>query len=397
MKNLIFFDNDFRTNLLPFTYTRPIAALKAGYLSIAEKWNHLLESQISFLTSDYLAPQFPANFSDANIYIAGNMLPDNYLITRINSLTNNTGLKYDGRILALNTDQKLNHPITFSDNIEWHELNHHKPQFIDELVDLQSCLKDEINRDISILHKGCQNASDNEMVFQSGEHPVWIAHGVKLGFCFLNTSDGPIYIGRNSEIMDGAMIKGPFILGENSLVKMGSKIYQNTAIGDNCKVAGEIQNSVIFGNSNKGHEGYLGNSVLGEWCNIGADSNNSNLKNNYEKVKLWSYKKEGFQQTGEQFVGLFMGDHSKCAINTMFNTGTVVGVSANIFSTGFPRNFIPSFSWGGSQGITTYTVEKAIQTAKVVYQRRNKSFGETEMNMFNHIFEESKKFRNWDK
>lgn len=397
MNNLIFFDNDFRANLLPFTYTRPVAALKAGYLSIAEKWKHLLDAEISYLTQDYLSEQFPVRYSGENIYITGNLLPDDFIISRISTLAGNTGYKCGDQYLFFRSDRKLTFPVEFPENIDWSELNHHQPAFIEEIADLQTCLKDEITRDISLLRKGCQNASANERVFYSGEHPVWIAQGVKLGYCYLNTSDGPVYIGHNSEVMDGAMIKGPFILGKNSLVKMGSKIYQNTAIGDNCKVAGEIQNSSVFGNSNKGHEGYLGNSVLGEWCNIGADSNNSNLKNNYEKVKLWSYRKEGFQQSGQQFLGLFMGDHSKCGINTMFNTGTVVGVSANIFGAGFPRNFIPSFSWGGHQGITTYTVEKAVQTAKAVYQRRGKTFDEAEIKMFNHIFDASKKFRNWDR
>ena len=204
---------------------------------------------------------------------------------------------------------------------------------------------------------------------------------------------GPIYIGKDSEIMEGSLVRGPFALGENSILKMGAKVYGATTIGPYCKVGGEINNSVLFGYSNKGHEGFLGNSVLGEWCNIGADSNTSNLKNNYAEVKLWNYENERFINTGLQFCGLMMGDHSKCGINTMFNTGTVIGVSANIFGAGFPRNFIPSFSWGGAAGFSTYHMNKVIEVAKVVMKRRALDLSELDKNILQHVFETTSKFR----
>ena len=222
---------------------------------------------------------------------------------------------------------------------------------------------------------------------------IFIEEGAKLAFVTLNASSGPIYIGKDSEIMEGTVIRGPFALCENATVKMAAKIYGATTVGPHSRVGGEINNSVLFAYSNKGHDGFLGNSVLGEWCNIGADSNNSNLKNNYEEVKLWSYETEGFAKTGLQFCGLMMGDHSKCGINTMFNTGTVVGVSANIFGSGFPRNFVPSFSWGGASGFTTYVTKKAFETAKLVMSRRNIAFDETEAAILAHVFEETKKWR----
>ena len=222
---------------------------------------------------------------------------------------------------------------------------------------------------------------------------IFIEEGAKLEFVTLNASLGPIYIGKDSEIMEGSVIRGPFALCDNAVVKMASKIYGATTVGPYSRIGGEVKNAVFFSYSNKGHDGFLGDSVLGEWCNIGADSNNSNLKNNYEEVKLWSYQTEGFEKTGLQFCGLMMGDHSKCGINTMFNTGTVVGVSANIFGSGFPRNFVPSFSWGGASGFTTYVTKKAFETARLVMSRRNIDFDEKEAAILEHVFEETKKWR----
>jgi UDP-N-acetylglucosamine diphosphorylase/glucosamine-1-phosphate N-acetyltransferase len=222
---------------------------------------------------------------------------------------------------------------------------------------------------------------------------IFIEEGAKLEFVTLNASTGPIYIGKNSEIMEGSVIRGPFALCESGRVKLATKVYGATTVGPHSVIGGEVNNSVLFGYSNKGHDGFLGNSVLGEWCNIGADSNNSNLKNNYEEVKLWSYETENFAKTGLQFCGLMMADHSKCGINTMFNTGTVVGVSANIFGAGFPRNFVPSYSWGGASGFSTYLTSKAFQTAKIVMARRNVEFTDEDVMILEHVFEETKKYR----
>ena len=222
---------------------------------------------------------------------------------------------------------------------------------------------------------------------------IFAEEGFKGEFATINASTGPVYLGKDSEIMEGSIVRGPFALCDHSTLKMGAKIYGPTTIGPNSKAGGEINNSVIFGNSNKGHDGFLGNSVLGEWCNIGADSNNSNLKNNYAIVKLWSYKEEKFIDTALQFCGLIMGDHSKCGINTMFNTGTVVGVSANIFGTGFPRNFIPSFSWGGAHGLSTFTLPKALDVAEKVMSRRNLPLDDKDKSILMAIFEKTDKYR----
>jgi UDP-N-acetylglucosamine diphosphorylase/glucosamine-1-phosphate N-acetyltransferase len=222
---------------------------------------------------------------------------------------------------------------------------------------------------------------------------IFIEDGAKLEFTTLNASSGPIYIGKDTEIMEGSLIRGPLALCEGATIKLGTKIYGPTTIGPFSKVGGEVKNAVLFAYSNKGHEGFLGNSVLGEWCNLGADTNNSNMKNNYTEVRLWDYQTESFTKTGLQFCGLMMGDHSKCGINTMFNTGTVVGVSANIFGSGFPRNFVPSFSWGGHSGFTTYLTQKAFEVAKVAMARRGMEFTNQDAAILLHIFEETKKFR----
>jgi UDP-N-acetylglucosamine diphosphorylase/glucosamine-1-phosphate N-acetyltransferase len=222
---------------------------------------------------------------------------------------------------------------------------------------------------------------------------LFVHESAKVYASTLNTNDGPIYIDADSEIMEGSHIRGGFYLGEHATLKMGTKIYGASTIGPQCKVGGEISNSVFYGHSNKAHDGFVGNSLIGEWCNLGADTNTSNLKNNYSNVSIWSYEKADYADTGLTFCGLIMGDHSKCGINTMFNTGTVVGVSSNIFGSGFPRNFVPSFSWGGASGFTTYLTSKAFQTAKIVMSRRHVDFTEEDAKILEHIFEETKKYR----
>ena len=264
---------------------------------------------------------------------------------------------------------------------------------VEHTWDIFSKNKEALNADFQLLTEDRVSQPIPKSVNTISPENIFVEEGAVLEFVTLNASKGPIYIGKNAEIMEGSLIRGPFSLGEESTIKMGARIYGATTIGPYSKVGGEINNSVVFGYSSKGHDGFLGNSVLGEWCNIGADSNNSNLKNNYEEVKLWNYETEGFTKTGLQFCGLIMGDHSKCAINTMFNTGTVVGVSANVFGSGFPRNFVPSFSWGGFTGFTTYITKKAFVTAKLAMERRHVEFDEIEAKILEHIFEETKKFR----
>ena len=388
--NYILFDGSARNQLLPFTYTRPVADIRVGILTIREKWEKMLGFTTSTVTEDYLIDKFPMIELEQNIFINASVLPNEDLVSLIQNLSENKALFIDDEPLAFfaKEDQQIDFE-TFdvlsytSDDI----------LRIENTWDIFKLNGEAIKRDFKLLTTDRESQLVPEMTIAFNKDQIFIEEGAVLPLCSLNANDGPIYIGKDSEIMEGSMIRGPFALCENATIKMGAKIYGATTIGPHSKIGGEVNNCVIFGYSNKGHDGFLGNSVLGEWCNIGADTNNSNLKNNYAEVRLWDYETEGFAKTGLQFCGLMMGDHSKCGINTMFNTGTVVGVSANIFGSGFPRNFIPSFSWGGSAGMITYKTDKAFEVANVVMSRRNISFTEVDVQILEHIFKETSKWR----
>ena len=388
--NYILFDGPARTALLPFTFTRPVADILIGILTIRQKWEMYLGSTTTTLTEEYLSEKFPMVEMEQNVMINASFLPNPTLVEMIQGLKSNQAIFKGDEVIA------------FFTNDEQEQVDFDTYEIIDYSED---CLTVQNTWDIFAKNDTALRA-DFELVTQDRKSQpipksvnvivpenIFIEEGAKLEFVTLNASTGPIYIGKDAEIMEGSVIRGPFALCEGAGVKLASKVYGATTVGPYSKIGGEVNNSVLFGYSNKGHDGFLGNSVLGEWCNIGADSNNSNLKNNYEEVKLWSYETECFAKTGLQFCGLMMGDHSKCGINTMFNTGTVVGVSANIFGSGFPRNFVPSFSWGGAGGFTTYTTSKAFATAKLVMSRRNVEFDEKEQAILEHVFEETKKWR----
>ncbi|PKQ46362.1 GlmU family protein [Confluentibacter flavum] len=388
--NYILFDGPSRNNLLPFTYTRPVADIRIGILTIREKWETFLDSTTTTLTEDYLSDKYPMVEMDENIMINASYLPNLELVEMIKNLKENQAIFKGEDVIAFFTKD------TQEDvNFETYEaLEYHDDILkIEHTWDIFSKNGDAIQDDFNLLTEGrkskpippTNNVIDPENIF--------IEAGAKLEFTTLNASTGPIYIGKDTEIMEGSIIRGPFALCEGGTVKLGAKIYGPTTIGPYSKIGGEVNNSVLFAYSNKGHDGFLGNSVLGEWCNLGADTNTSNLKNNYEEVRLWDYQTESFAKTGLQFCGLMMGDHSKCGINTMFNTGTVVGVSANIFGSGFPRNFVPSFSWGGNSGFTTYLTKKAFEVAEKVMDRRHIEFTEQDKAILEHVFEETKKYR----
>ena len=388
--NYLLFDGPSRNALLPFTFTRPVAEIRIGILTIREKWELHLNSTITTSTENYLSKKFPMVKMEHNIMICASYLPNEKLVSLILNLKPNQAIYQNADLIAYySTENQIDI------NFETFEI----VQFVEKIITVKNAWDIFANNDVA-LREDFELVTKNrksELIpssvnILSGEN-IFIEKGAKLEFVTLNASTGPIYIGKNSEIMEGAVIRGPFALCEFGRVKLGAKVYGATTIGPHSVIGGEVSNSVLFGYSNKGHDGFLGNSVLGEWCNIGADSNNSNLKNNYEEVKLWSYESENFAKTGLQFCGLMMGDHSKCGINTMFNTGTVVGVSTNIFGSGFPRNFVPSFSWGGAAGFTTYLTSKAFQTAKIVMARRGVEFSDDDAKILEFVFENTKKFR----
>ena len=388
--NYILFDGPSRNALLPFTFTRPVADIRIGILTIREKWEKYLGSTTTTLTEEYLSDKFPMVELGENIMINASYLPNPILVELISNLERNQAVFRGDEVLAFYT-QESQEEVNF-DTYEIIEFNGDCIT-VEHTWDIFAKNDAAIREDFELLTEDRTSQPIPKSVNVISPSSIFIEEGAKLEFVTLNASTGPIYIGKNSEIMEGSVIRGPFALCEEAQVKLATKVYGATTVGPHCRIGGEVNNSVLFGYSNKGHDGFLGNSVLGEWCNIGADSNNSNLKNNYEEVKLWSYETENFAKTGLQFCGLMMGDHSKCGINTMFNTGTVVGVSANIFGSGFPRNFVPSFSWGGASGFVTYLTKKAFEVAKIVMDRRHVEFTEHDKAILEHVFEESKKWR----
>ena len=388
--NYILFDSDVRNSLLPFTYTRPVAEIRIGILTIREKWEFFLGFTTTTITEEYLEAKYPMVELNENILINASFLPTKNLVNQVKKLSKNQAIFQGEQVVAFFTSDT-------QENVDFD--SYEQLEFQEDLIqikhtsDIFSLNDKAIQADYDLLTEGRISQPIPDGVHTIQKKNIFIEQGAIISFSSLNASKGPIYIGKDSEIMEGCLVRGPFALGENSILKMGTKVYGATTLGPYCKVGGEINNSVLFGYSSKGHEGFLGNSVLGEWCNIGADSNSSNLKNNYAEVKLWNYENERFTNTGLQFCGLIMGDHSKCGINTMFNTGTVVGVSANIFGSGFPRNFIPSYSWGGAAGFTIYQMKKVIEVAKVVMKRRDLELSETDISILQHVFDETSKFR----
>jgi|TARA_R110002020_G_scaffold396281_3_gene606337 UDP-N-acetylglucosamine diphosphorylase/glucosamine-1-phosphate N-acetyltransferase len=388
--NYILFDGNVRNQLLPFTFTRPVADIRVGILTLREKWEKHLGFTITTVTEDYLAQKWPMVEMPQNVLISASFIPTETLVDMIKGLTENQAIFYNDEPVAFFT--KEDQDVDF----ETYDIQVCPEEAVFQIAhtwDIFSKNHKAIALDFKLLTVGRTSQPIPEMAVAFNKEQIFIEEGAKLPLCSLNATEGPIYIGKNAEIMEGSMIRGPFALCEGATIKMNAKIYTGCTVGPHSKVGGELNNSVIMGYSNKGHDGFLGNAVIGEWCNLGADTNNSNLKNNYAEVRLWDYETEGFARTGLQFCGLMMGDHSKCGINTMFNTGTVVGVSANIFGSGFPRNFIPSYSWGGSGGMTTYKTNKAFEVAKIVMARRGIEFTEDDAAILEHVFEETTKWR----
>ena len=388
--NYILFDGPARNALLPFTFTRPVADILIGIIPIRQKWERYLGSTITTLTEEYLSEKYPMVELEENVMINASFLPNEILAEMVSNLEPNQAIFKGDEVIAFYTNDSQEEV-----DFDTYEIIDYSEDCITvkNTWDIFSKNGEAIREDFEFLTEDRKSQPIPSSVNVIAAENIFIEEGAKLEFVTLNASTGPIYIGRNTEIMEGSVIRGPFALCEGAGVKLATKVYGATTVGPYSKIGGEVNNSVLFGYSNKGHDGFLGNSVLGEWCNIGADSNNSNLKNNYEEVRLWSYETEGFAKTGLQFCGLMMGDHSKCGINTMFNTGTVVGVSANVFGSGFPRNFIPSFSWGGHSGLSTYLTKKAFEVAQVVMKRRGVEFTDIDAAILTEVFEQTKGYR----
>ena len=402
VNNIILFDDDNWTGLLPLTYTRPICELRVGILTIKEKWERRLGMPASYITQDYLSEKYDIVIKEDNYLINSTVLPTEKLVKLVQQLGPNEAVLLGDELIAARMGKKqFNRLVEDEGDSELDGIDISKeknvlrqvtrPHHIFQYNEL------EIKHDYALLtkNKTSQKLSPTNTVIGDGQ--IFLEEGATVECTILNTSNGNIYIGKNAEIMEGSIVRGPLAMCEGSVLKMGSKVYGATTLGPYCKVGGEVNNSVLLGYSNKGHEGFLGNSVLGEWCNLGADTNTSNLKNNYAKVKIWSYDTERFENTDLQFCGLVMGDHSKTGINTMLNTGTVVGVNTNIFGSGYPRNFVPSYAWGGASGFKTYLADKSMEVAEIVMARRNKTLSESDQKILQSVFYYSAKYRVWEK
>ncbi|HRG38659.1 MAG TPA: GlmU family protein [Bacteroidia bacterium] len=386
--NVILFDDPIiRANLLPLTFTRPVADIRIGILTIREKWEKLTGLVTSSKTQSYLSTKYSTEYTidTDNVWINGSVLPNKLMVDEVKALSPHQQLVKNNILIAQNSGNEKEFLASAN--------NYEKIESKAELIqinfpwDIFSKNDAALRTDFDLLTIGKKSLPIDASNRVVGKENVFIEEGGKVSCSILNAETGPIYIGKDAEVMEGCIIRGPFSLGEHSALKLGTKVYGATTIGPQSKVGGEVSNSVVFGYSNKAHDGFLGNAVVGEWCNLGADTNNSNLKNNYGEVKLWNYAKNEYVPTGLTFCGLIMGDHSKCGINTMFNTGTVVGVNANIFGAGFPATHVPSFSWGGAADATVYKLPNAFEVATRVFQRRGMVFDEQEQKILSHIFE----------
>ena len=396
MNNIILFDDESWDNLLPLTFTRPVCELRVGILTIREKWEKGLEGKSSYITQEYLSERYPIEIEKDNLVINGSVLPDDNLRFAVLSLENNEALLKDGQLIAARLNEEQFHSLMENQEIEelkgyeLEDFNLQKIRYPWDIFRLNSWAL-QIDFDWITLGRKSKPISATNHVF--GIENVFLEEGAVVECAVINATNGPVYIGKNALIMEGCLIRDGLALCEGAQLKMGTKIYGATTIGPWSKIGGEVNNSVILGYTNKAHDGFLGNSVLGEWCNLGADTNNSNLKNNYSQVRVWQYPQQEYRDTGLQFCGLIMGDHSKCGINTMFNTGTVVGVFANIAGGGYPSTFIPSFSWLAGDKSEEYDFEKAMEVARKTMSRRQIELSASYVKVLEHIFKETKSRR----
>jgi UDP-N-acetylglucosamine diphosphorylase/glucosamine-1-phosphate N-acetyltransferase len=393
--NYILFDSEARENLLPFAHTRPVADIRCGILTMRERWEHLLGTTTGTLTQGYMQACYEhTQTASETIYINGAVMGNNQIAQQIAALSENEVLTKDGIVIAARMPYHEGDVHTLNEAIDQIKAVAYDGELVHlrNIWDIFSLNETAINNDWQLLTQNKKSAPIPEGIVVNGKDNLFIEEGAVINAgTIINAKTGYVYVGKDAEILEGSLLRGPVAVCEHAVIKMGAKIYGATTIGPGCKVGGEINNVVFFANSNKSHDGYLGNAVIGEWCNLGADTNCSNLKNNYDVVKVWHEASQKEVNTGLTFCGLLMGDHSKCGINTMFNTGTVVGVSCNIYGGGFPDKNIPSFSWGGSEGFITYRFDKAMETANKMMGRRNKQLSNAETAMFQHLFDNATK------
>jgi len=404
--NIILFDSSARENLFPLTLVRPVADLRIGILTIREKWELLTNKRTSTLTVDYLREKYFMLTDELNLFVDSSIIPTHTIVKECVNLKNGEAVSLNGKIVACTLSRKeviiheqvLLYDFISTDSPFIHtvkELETATPRFITQLCDIFICNAEEIIADFKLVTQGRRSCALNEgnRLIGNAEH-LFIEEDSMIETAIINVKEGPVYVGKGSKILESAIIKGPVSIGTGTVIELGAKIYGGTTIGTCCKVGGEINNVVFQGFSNKAHDGYLGNAVIGEWCNIGAGSNFSNLKNNYSSIKQWHYPTQKFCDTALQFCGIVMGDYTKCSIGSTFNTGTVTGIGCNLFGEGFHRQFVPSFSYGGKHsGYTRNKLEKIIETVEIVCKRRGILFSDEEKKIIIHLYEQIEKER----
>lgn len=397
--NIILFDvPSVRQNLLPLSYTRPVADFLVGATTIRQKWEAFLPGRYSYLTAGYLAEKFPMTEAPVSVFVASNVIPDAELAAAVAALGEGEALAAHNakgeRVLVAVKDSRAGLEAIIDTVPESATMYEGKVDTISWLYDVFMGNGRRIEDDFERMTRGREGQSIPRSNTVIGDPElIFIESGAVVEGVVLNALHGPIYVGRDVEIMEGSCLRGPIALCEHATVNMGTRIYPGTTIGPWCKVGGELNNVVMFGYSNKAHDGFLGNAVVGEWCNLGAGCVASNLKNDYTEIKLWNYPAHRFLRTGLQFCGLIMADHSKAGINTMFNTATVVGVGVNIHGSGFPRNFIASFSEGGAQGFNDQPMEKFFSTASRMMARRGKALSEADARIFEDIRRQAENYK----
>lgn len=394
---VVLFDDHLRSAFLPLVYTRPLAELRFGIRTLSEQWMDMLGGDQAFLTEPYLYSCFQAQDQQKErLFINARLIPDYRLAGELRQIADRMALRAGDQLLAVKVPANedvpdyhalLDYPATAPEN----DLQF---SFLQHLTDLFRFNEGAIHEEIKRVTYGMISAAIDPTNTVIGDpEDVFIAEEAIIEGAWLNVRKGPVYIGQGAHVQEGSTVIGPCTIGAHTTVKPLTRVGGASTIGPWCKIGGEVSNSIFQGYSNKGHDGYVGNSIIGEWCNLGADTNTSNLKNNYGPISIFNYQERKPVNTGLTFCGLLMGDHSKSAINTMFNTGTVCGVSANVFGGGFPPGFIPSWSWGGGDGLTTYDLEKSLETAHRMMGRRNVELDTDTEQMLRHIFTLTADFR----
>ena len=400
MASIILFDNEVRDRLLPLTFTRPVSELRVGILTIKEKWEKWLDAPAFHITQDYLAGKYGLDYSDVNYVINGSVMPSDQLCELIRQMDENEAYLEGEELIVAKVGVKQLEKLIKDEEIDelvGHDIQDTEFLKINHLSDLVKLNEKAIHSDFELLTNKRSSAPISASNFVQGAERIFLEPGVKMENVSLNAVDGPIYIGAGAHIMEGALLQGSIAIGAHAKVQMGARIYGGTTIGPHSKAGGEIVNSILQQYSNKAHDGFLGHSFLGEWCNLGAATSVSNLKNDYGEVKQWDYAVESFRPTGSQFCGVVIGDHAKTGINTMLNSGTVIGVAANVYGAGYPRNFVPSYAMGGAQGYKTFDLETAFLTAERMMARRQVNFNPEDRLIMMRIFEDSTKYRRWEK